>query len=406
MDTNNNTASRTSLAVADPQALAHDRTRILAAHAAMLPTEEARVRALVEPGYLGTYETALLVAMDRRTTEGDSWRPVDLAAVLEGRYETPRATVGARDDGVGLFYPGRIHSVSSESEGGKTWFLLTGCAHELAAGNRVVYLDFEDDEGGIVGRLLTLGVPADHIRDRFHYFRPSEPIWQGPGHLDALLADTRPTLAVIDGVTEAMTMHGLNPLDNADAARFGRVLPRHVAACGAAVVAADHVTKSSEGRGRYSLGAVHKLNGLNGAAYVIENRVAFGEGRTGRSTVYVAKDRPGQLRKHALPTRAPGVEWFADFVMEAHPEGFNEAVITAPVEKAEGLFRPTKIMAKISDLLASHPDGLSKNAIETMIGGKAATVRTALELLVGDGYVSQDKTPKGYIHTHVRPFPG
>ncbi|MCG3040259.1 helicase RepA family protein [Streptomyces sp. S1A] len=332
-----------------------------------------------------------------------SWRPVDLTDVLEGRYERPAPTVGARNDGVGLFYPGRMHSVSSESEGGKTWFLLAACAHEIAQGHHVIYLDFEDDAGGIVGRLLTLGVPADHIRDRFHYIRPEVPVRLDGGALWRLLEEVRPTLAVLDGITEAMTLHGLNPLDNADAAKFGRTLPRPIAALGPAVAAADHVTKSTEGRGRYSLGAVHKLNGLDGAAYVLDNRAAFGVGRNGRSAVYITKDRPGRLREHALPTKTPGIDHFGDFVMESVPEGFNDTAITAPVAKTETEFRPTVVMAKISKLLAEQP-GLSKNSIETMVGGKRDIVRTALDLLIVEGCVAVEKTGRGHAHTLIRPL--
>jgi hypothetical protein len=81
-----------------------------------------------------------------------SWQRVDLTDVLEGRYTPPAPTVGARSDGVGLFYPGRLHTIASESEGGKTWFALYAARCELDAGNAVVYLDFEDDEGGIAPR--------------------------------------------------------------------------------------------------------------------------------------------------------------------------------------------------------------------------------------------------------------
>src|SRR5687767_15047596 len=85
-----------------------------------------------------------------------SWRPIDLDQVLDHGWAPPQPNVGERSDGVGLFYPGRVHTVSSESEAGKTWLALSAAVDELLAGNHVLYLDFEDTEGGVTSRLSTL----------------------------------------------------------------------------------------------------------------------------------------------------------------------------------------------------------------------------------------------------------
>ncbi len=214
-------------------------------------------------------EILTLVQQQAHTQERSArrtWAPVDLSDVLDARYEPPRPTVGARADGAGLFYPGRMHTISSESEGGKTWLALAAAQHELHNGNAVIYLDFEDDEGGVVGRLLALGTDKTDIRDRFAYLRPEDSL-EALGNRDDLaqvVGDLRPTLAVLDGVTEAMSLHGLEMKDNTDVARFGQMLPRWLAERGPATVALNHVTKDRENRGRYAIGAVHKLNGLRG----------------------------------------------------------------------------------------------------------------------------------------------
>jgi hypothetical protein len=344
---------------------------------------------------------------DARPGGRRTWRPVDLADVLEGRYEPAQPTVGARADGVGLFYPGRVHSIAAESEGGKTWLALAAAAHELAAGNAVAYLDFEDDEGGVVGRLLALGADRAAIGDRFAYLRPEDSIEALGNRLDLaeVLGDLRPTLTVLDGVTEAMTLHGLELKDNTDVARFGKILPRWIADQGPAVVALDHLVKDREGQGRYAIGGVHKLNGINGAAYLLRNRTPFGIGLTGRSGVYVAKDRPGQLRRHAVPS-AGGSHWLADLVLTSRDQTFVEVALDVPVEKTSAPFRPTVVMAKISDVLAANPSGLSKNAIETMTSGKATVVRAALELLISEGYVAQERAGQALRHTLVRAYAG
>ena len=261
-----------------------------------------------------------------------SWRPVDLTSVLDGSWKPLEPSVGRWLDGMGLFYPGRTHTVVSETEGGKTWFALAAAILEMAAGCHVFYLDFEDDEGSVVGRLLNLGVDPEVIGDLFHYFRPEHPL-EGR-HLEALceeLAHYGPSLAMLDGITEAMTMHGLNPLDNVDIALFNRRVNLPMTASGAAQASFDHVVKDNQNRGRYAIGGVHKLNIVSGAGYILENKQPFGIGMTGRSNIKIAKDRPGQLRRHAVDSK-----WYADLVLVSDAEGKAEVAIESAQQRVEG----------------------------------------------------------------------
>jgi hypothetical protein len=334
-----------------------------------------------------------------------TWRPKDLTDVLDGTYKPAQPTVGQRDDGIGLFYPGRVHSVIGESEGGKTWFALLAVASELAAGNSVVFIDFEDDAPGVVGRLLALGADRQAIRERFAYIRPEDPLGAGFNRHEIATAmhDLRPTFVPIDGVTEGMALHGMELKDNTDVAKFGRLLLRPLAEFGAAVVTLDHVTKDRESRGRYAIGGVHKLNGLNGAQYILENRTPFGIGLTGRTTVRVAKDRPGQLRKHALPS-AGTLHWFADFTLRSHDETFTEASLYPPAEQT-GPFRPTSLMRKVSDAIAGAPAPLSVRGVQDRVTGNKDAVRQALARLVDEGFVSVEAGPRGaQLHKLEKPF--
>jgi hypothetical protein len=150
------------------------------------------------------------------------------------------------------------------------------------------------------------------------------------GYTDLLaLLTGRPALVVLDGVTEAMVLQGLDPLSNRDAALFSAQLPRRLARCGAAVLLLDHVPKDTDNRGRYAIGAVHKLNGLDGAQFLLENRVPFAVGATGRSSLLLSKDRGGQLRRHGVPTR-DRLTWFGDFVLTSHDTTFVEAEVIPP----------------------------------------------------------------------------
>lgn len=321
-----------------------------------------------------------------------SWRQVDLEPVLSGTWEPPKPTVGRRTDGIGLFYPGKLHSVSSESEGGKTWMALAACAHEIRNGNHVVYVDFEDDQGGIVGRLLKMQIDPDQIRRLFHYHRPTEPLTGKNRTWDDLVVslDLNPTLATVDGVTEAMTLQGLDPNGNKDIAEFSFILPKQLQAYGAAVVCLDHLTKSTEGRGRYALGGVHKLNGLDGAAYILENREPIGHDLKGRSYVRIAKDRPGQLRRHA--ENGKPMFWFADLVVDLTVDGPAEGVVT--VEPPVAHDRPTDAMVAICDQLKTNPDGMSQTALEMALVFRSTTTRRALKHLIDDGYVTTKRPHK------------
>lgn len=333
-----------------------------------------------------------------------TWRPVDLTDVLEGRYQPPQPTVGARSDGVGLFYPGRMHTVSSESEAGKTWFLLWACLTEIRRGNHVLYIDFEDEEGGVVGRLMTMGGKPEEIAPYFHYMRPEDSLDHGTARaeLREMIAEWQPTLATLDGVTEAMAVHGMDPLDNKDIASFGRKFPRWISKLGPAFVSLDHVTKSVEGRGRYSIGGVHKLNGLDGAAYTMENRSSFGVGLTGKSTVIIAKDRPAQLRRHASPISG-GLHHFADLTISSHSDKFAEVSLD-PATAKDGEFRPTVLMQKVAAALAKAPIPLSKGEIEDRVKGKAEGIRQATACLIDEGYVEVFKDGNAQKHRLVKPY--
>lgn len=108
--------------------------------------------------------------------EASSWAAQDLTAVLAGDYEPQHPSIGARSDGVCLFYRGLKHAVVAESEAGKTWIALLAMVEQMQAGEHVVFIDFEDSAHGVVGRLRALGVPTDVVAARFHYVRPDEPL--------------------------------------------------------------------------------------------------------------------------------------------------------------------------------------------------------------------------------------
>lgn len=352
-----------------------------------------------------------------------TWERVDLGPFLDGDYSPPMPTIGQRDDGVHLFYPSRIHSLFSEPEAGKTWFAMIVTASEMQAGNDVAFIDFEDSFEGVVPRLLTLGVAPDVIRKQFIYIRPEEAPSLGDKSLLFGAITPQTTLVWIDGVTEAMALFGLRPKEDTEVAQFWKHLPRPLAKRGPAVVLLDHVVKNQDARGRWATGSQHKLSGLNGVGYVLENITPFGVGLTGRTRVWVSKDRPGQVRRHAVVSQAapPPMRWLGDMVIRSEPGGVLANLY--PPRDADGTGggaapaakRPVEVMEKVSRFLEKAVEdaeakgdddwpGYSKNVIEQAIGGRAATVRAALEILVSDGYVSAAKVKSATLHRPENPF--
>ncbi|MEU0433725.1 AAA family ATPase [Streptomyces sp. NPDC006290] len=334
-----------------------------------------------------------------------SWRGQDLSTFVNGSYKPALPTVGARADGIGVLYPGRMSTVAAESEAGKTWFAMILVLQELIRGNHVVYIDFEDEAAGVVGRLLPMGATIDDLLERFHYIRPEEPLGVADFADLAEVLSLEPTLAVVDGVTEGMSLHGLNINDNKDVAVFGRKVLRPLQDAGPAVFSLDHVVKSSDSRGRYAIGGVHKLNGLNGVMYLMENIHPFGIGVKGRTRITIAKDRPGQLRKESLPNKS-GLYWFADLVVDATEPNLIEAVLYPPIEQAAIEERTaeqeatSKQEAEIEGrkpmvlaVLAKAKSPLTMNEVTALVSGRASFTRQAVTRLVHANLVVETAGP-------------
>lgn len=353
-------------------------------------------------GAMDTIEEVLRRDAAPHLTTPTSWAPVDLTQVLAGEYLDPPPTMLIRADGVPLLYDGAVHTISGESESGKTWLTLLAALQLLTDGHRVVFIDFEDRADRVIGRLLALGASPDHIRQHFAYIRPDRPLDDDGRHqLQPHLTGAR--LAIIDGVTEAMTTHGYDLNSNADSALFQALLPRWIADHGPAVVMIDHVVKDKEKQDRFALGAQHKLAGIDGAAYIVKCLQPFGRGKTGLARVDVAKDRPGHVREH---THGRGT--IAEFTLDASADGLVLQAFLNPPGTANGrssdTFEPTHLMEKISRYVQVNP-GMSKKSIEGAMNGKASTIRLALELLVTRGYIGVKTGARGAVqHFHVRPY--
>jgi len=240
---------------------------------------------------------------DDEALEATTWEPIDLEPWLAGGIESPQPVVGiSRTDGQKLLYPGREHTVFGETESGKSWMALECIAVEIRMGRDVVYIHFEEgDPASTIERLRLLAVTPAQIARHLRFAAPARPVcseWLEP------LLDPQPVLVILDGVNEGMSLHGDQINDADGAATFRRNIVKPFLAVGAASLSCDHVVKNGgDRRGRYASGSGHKLNAIDGAAFLMENIEPFGRGLRGASSIYVTKDRPGQLRAEGKPVK-------------------------------------------------------------------------------------------------------
>ncbi len=294
-------------------------------------------------------------------SEVTTWEAFDLGPWLGGERKSPQPAVGiSRSDGQKVIYPGREHTIFGETESGKSWFALESAAVEIRMGRDVLYIHYEEgDPGSTIERLQLLAVTPAEITKHLRFVAPARPARED--WLHALL-DPPPALVVHDGVNEAMSLHADKIMDVDGSATFRRRLIKPCLRVGAATLSCDHVTKNSDTRGRYAIGSVHKINAIDGAAFLVENVEPFGRGLRGVSYVYVAKDRPGQLRARGKPTKLPGKTFIGTLVVDAEPmAGPDFLTFYAPKQDdpaSDGSGGSGERLADIvADLITGMPDG-------------------------------------------------
>lgn len=357
--------------------------------------DERRIRENADPSTEAELDRVWAENQDRC-----GWEPTDIAAALKKTGPSPPSLL-LRSDGVPLLYPGRSNAFIGESESGKSFGWQVAAAQELRnpAGGVVAVTDFENDVYAVIERLRALGVTDDEMLDRLIYLSPDGPWSDQAAYQLATIRQKALALVVIDGVTDGMAALGLDPDKNKDAATFDRMLIKPFARTGAAVVLIDHVVKDREGRGRFAIGAQHKLAAIDGAAFIFDVVQPFGREREGLIRISLTKDKPGWLRRQAAG------KTIAMLRLKSWPDGgitggFEPATTTG----VDGGFMPTALMEKASRYIETHP-GLSKRSVVEAMGGKRDYALLAVEHLVTKDFVRVEPGPRGaQLHHSHRPY--
>ncbi len=295
----------------------------------------------------------------------------DLVGLLAGDVGQEVPTVAEAWEGQSLFYAGRLNELHSEPGKGKTNILISACISVLRAGGSVLYIDPEDTPRGFVSRFIALGGdPADIAR--VHYLHNPTPqeitaaqVWAQEHH---------PTLVILDGLAESMAAEGKNEDKAVDVLAYFRASLRPFAEAGAAVVIADHVTKSAEGRGQFARGSGAKAGRYDGVSYEIISGVNYTPTTPGHVKLKVCKDRNGGV--------GPGGWTFAEIHFKPTGPGRTSVTFLQPEHAKGEQFRPTVIMEKIVARLKTC--GVA-SARELRTCGKAQAVDLAVEIMLREG---------------------
>lgn len=327
----------------------------------------------------------------------DSWRPVDLAAVMadirSGDIERPTPTVGQRSDGSGLFYPGRLNGLVGRYGSAKSFVAMCCAIQEIRRGNRVWWVDFEDDPYGTAERAVDLGASDEAVSTHLTYINPSEPLSKvtAPTLIEGI-EKQQPVMVVIDSGGEWMSLQGIQPNHDEEVAAFYKTFVGPFTRAGAAVVAVDHVPHEAKDKLR-AAGSQRKGAAVSGAAYLVETTIELGRGRKGKAKLVSIKDRLGHYPRGSL---------VAELTIDATQTPYSFDLRT-PVSPAE--WQPTHLMEQVSLMVEKVPAGVPKRALREGVEGKNEWIDRAVEELIAGGYMHVAIGARGVqLHKSIKPY--
>lgn len=320
----------------------------------------------------------------------------DLTWVLTGTPPTQDPpTYCVRTDGHALFYAGKVNGVFGDPECGKTWLAQTAVVEALTAGGTAAMIDVDHNGANhTAARLLLLGARFEHIADptRFRYYEPED-----ADQLRAAVTDITtwaPDVYLLDSLGEVLPMLGVKSVDNDEITTALRTVCTPPATAGSCVITIDHLPKSAEARVTgYAIGGTAKKRIMRGSYIRAEARTQPAPGQIGRITLRIEKDTVGELRKVT-----PG-GYAGTFVLDSTAEHITRFEITrddSPVD-AQGKFRPTGVMEQVSRFIEDN-DQCKFTEIKLGVTAQDKTIRTAIKLLVDEGFVSVIKGTKTHSH--------
>lgn len=281
-----------------------------------------------------------------------TWQAVDLEPFLAGTVKPVDPELMERSDSTStepkyLMYPGRVNMLYGSSESAKSWIALNLAKETIASGQRVMYLDLEDDPVNTLSRLMLLGMQRDDFRgNTFTYIRPEDPLapmqrnrWgkdestaQGRENLELFereLNEVQPHLIVADGMSVLYGLHGLNTNDTVDTDVITGWMKKLTRGGQTTVVIIDHTGKGAE-RGAMPIGSQHKVSMVQGTLLQVWPTTQPMPGVLGHVELIVLKDRPGQVRKISQVGNGGKAQLAAKVSIDSRTPGSTVITINPP----------------------------------------------------------------------------
>jgi hypothetical protein len=316
-----------------------------------------------------------------------TWEAINLASPEFAQPSEPPSIAG-------LIYAGKRHVVSGPPESAKSWFsFIVALEHQRTGAGRWAHIDFEIGAVDSRRMLDDLGATLDEIRAVLHYEPEGPPDIQD---IDSIVAQGA-TLAVIDAAAGAYEVSALDDNKRLDAERFAAAWIKPLWSRGIATLVVDHVVKNSDNRGKFSIGSERKI-GQSDVHLGLEAITTLSRGTTGLFRVTTHKDRPGHLTR---PTAAE-LELRSDPVTHAISWTFKPA---SGITDDGDTWRPTVLMERVSEYLATLTEPVNKTVIVRDVRGKREWVIRAIDCLVADGTATETRGAHGAKLITLQPFP-
>lgn len=282
-----------------------------------------------------------------------SWQPVDLDPFLSGKVKMQGPEIMTRADGKSLMYRGRVNMLFGSSETAKSWIALQTCLQEMSHGERVVYLDFEDEPINTLDRMKRLGAGDDDIRMQFTYVRPEEPMapmqrnrfgqdnitQTGKDNFAAFTAAmdrVDPSLIIADGMTVLYGLHGLDSNDSVSTDVITTWLKKLTRNGRSTVIVIDHSGKAGK-KGDLPIGSQHKTSMVQGTLLQAWPLSQPMPGALGEIELVVLKDRPGKVREHSLSNGGDKAQVAALCRLDSREEETTHLTFDVPPDPKEAL---------------------------------------------------------------------
>jgi hypothetical protein len=148
-----------------------------------------------------------------------------------------------------------------------------------------------------------------------------------------------------------------------------------MARLGPAVLLLDHVPKAKDAPGGFAIGSQRKRAAIDGASYRVNSSVAPAKGVRGILKLITAKDRGGHYQQGHEVAQVV----IEDDVLDGVSITMSEPVMVVKESMSD----------RIKDLLADHPEGLSKRAIHEELRCSKDTSSPIVDHLVGQKVVQK-----------------